>query len=64
MVPKLCQRYGASSGNDSRFLLSSSSAFSRLWGFVRSSTSVSMTNRFRTDRRSALIHCRSCAGNF
>jgi hypothetical protein len=42
MVPKLCQRYGARSGNDSRFLLSSSSAFSRDCGFVRSSTSCSI----------------------
>ena len=30
MTPKLCQRYGASSGKDSRFLLSSARAFS-LW---------------------------------
>ena len=44
IVPKLCHKKGASSGNDSRFLLSSSNAFSRVSGLVKSSTSCSIRN--------------------
>ena len=41
-MPKLCHRKGASSGKFSLFLLSSSRAFSRVPGFVKSRTSCSM----------------------
>lgn len=49
IVPKLCHRYGASSGKDSRFLLNSSRAFSLDAGFVKSSTSCSMFWSQRSD---------------
>lgn len=42
-VPKLYHRYGASSGKFSRFLLSSSSAFSRVAGLLSWCTYCSMS---------------------